>query len=409
MTRKQKAELRLSEIRQALNKYAGKDALSSEEAAKVTELEGQLRAAEVEQRAAIREEAEQAANTPADPQLTALERRCELRRYADAVVAGRAFDGAEAELQDASGLSGHNIPLAALAPHREPEQRADATTNAPSEVGQNQRGILGRIFARSSAQWLGVRFDRVPVGQSVYPVITAGSDPSRLAKGADYGNIAAGTLTATKLEPVRSQIAYSARYEDLTLFGGSLESALRQDMSMSLSEHVDSLVLAGSGANNQPTGLFNALTDPTDPGTAATFSTFVGPLAALVDGRYAHSLADLRLLLGADTFASMASIFSNSGSGDISALQHLEQGARVGGTRVSPHVPAKSGSNVQKTLVRKGQYTGAAVAAFWPSIQLIMDRVTAAKEGRINLTMISLWNFAVLRADSFALVEYKLS
>ena len=247
MTRKQKAELRLSEIRSKLNEYAGKDSLSAEEVAKVAELEGELRAAEVEQRAAIREEAEQAAAAPVDPGISALERRCELRRYVSAVVEGRAFDGAEAELQQHLRLSGHEVPLAAFAaePERRSETRADATTNAPTNVGQTQRTVLGRVFARSTAQWLGVRMDQVPAGQAVYPVVSAGNTPSRLAAGTAHGDIAAATIDAFKLEPVRSQVMYSFRYEDAASFGQTLESALRADMSGAMAEHLDAPTTRG--------------------------------------------------------------------------------------------------------------------------------------------------------------------
>lgn len=398
MTRKQKAELRLSEIRSKLNGYAGKDTLTAEETAEVEKAEGELRAAEVEHRAAIREEGE---TRPPDPQESALERRCELRRYVSAVVDGRAFDGAEAELQQHLKLSGHKVPLAAFAPV---EQRADATTNAPATVGQSQRTVLGRVFARSSAQWLGVRMDQVPAGLPVYPVVSAGVTPSRLAAGAAHGDIAAGTIDSFSLSPNRSQVMYSYRAEDVAKMGQSLESALRADMSGAMSEHLDAQLIAGSGTAPNVPGFFNELTDPTNPTDAVTYTNFVGSVAGLVDGRYALTAKDARLLVGSDTYAKLAASFATSTARSAAMWAESE----AGGLRTSAHVPAKS-SNIQKALAVRRQNAGCAVCAHWPGIELIVDRVTKKKSGIVELSMIQLFAFKIVREAAFSVLEFKLA
>ena len=405
MTRKQKAELRSSELKTQLNQFSGKNSLTSEESAEAAKLESELRAAELEYRSAIREEAEQAANAPVDPQLGALERRCELRSYLASVADGRPFTGAELEYQQAQNLSGDHVPIAAFAP-RVPETRADATTNAPSSTGQSQRTVLGRVFATSAAAFLGVRFDSVPAGATVYPVISAGQDAKRLAAGADYSDIAAATITATTLKGVRSQTVYSFRYEDAAAFGSSLESALRADMSMALAEQMDALILNGNGTAPNPSGLWGATSAPTDGTTVVTFQTALAAFGGLVDGRYAMRRADMRACMASDLYGKLSTLYIANNRGDQSAIDVLEN--TLGGVQVSAHAPAASSQNAH-CVVRLGEFAGAAVAAVWPSVRLIRDETSNFKEGRVNLSMVSLWNFALLRADAYKRLSFHLA
>ena len=403
MTRKQKAETRLSEIRGKLNQFAGKDSLTSDESAEAAKLEGELRASELEFRSAVREEAEQASK-PDDPQEGALERRLDLRRYVGAALEGRAADGAEAEFAQHRGLPLGEIPLEAIAPRA--EYRADAVTAAPSDTGQSQRTILQRIFANTSAEFLGVRFDSAAVGASVHPVITAGQSAKRLAAGGGFGDIGAATIAATTLKPVRSQTSYSFRYEDAATFGASLESSLRADMSNALAEQMDALIINGNGTAPNPSGLWGATTAPTDGTTVVTFQTALAAFAGVIDGRYAMTRKDLRACMASDLYAKLATLYIANNRGDQSALDTLEM--KLGGLQVSAHAPAASSDNAH-CVVRLGAYQGAAVAAVWPSVRMIRDEVTASKSGRVNLTMVSLWNFALLRADSFKRLSFHLS
>ena len=398
MTRRQKADLRISEIRSKLNEYAGKDSLTAEESAKVTELEGQLRAAEVEQRAAIREEAEQAAAAPADPQLSALERRVELRRYVGAVLSDDPFSGAELEFSQALELGGREIPLAAFAPMpAEPERRADATTNAPAEVGQSQLTVLQRVFARSAAMWLGVRFDQVPAGLPVYPVISAGAKPSTLAAGTAHGDITAATIDGFQLSPGREQVMYSYRLEDQAKFGASLESALRMDMSGAMAEHLDKQILTRAN-----TGFLNELTDPANPGAVTTYQKWIEIVGGLVDGRYAHTTADVKVLMGAKAYGFLSSVIAANTS--VSAVGWSRR--ETGGLRVSAHIPdPATNKKVGQAIASLSMNSGAAICAHWPGIQLIVDRVTQKKAGRVDLSLVSLWDFKIVREDPFKIIE----
>lgn len=92
------------------------------------------------------------------------------------MVNGRAFSGAESELQTEMGMSEHSVPWEVIAPRRledHTEHRADAVTAAPTNSHLIQHPILARVFARSATMTLGVATPMVPTGDQNYPVLTS--------------------------------------------------------------------------------------------------------------------------------------------------------------------------------------------------------------------------------------------
>ena len=122
-----KLALRASEIRQKINE------LPVDDAEKRSALLAELSTVETEFRSSLTAEAAEDAAAPSGEGLSAeerarrqLENRAELRQALHAVMNERALTGAEAELQQAVGLSGHSIPweLARTAPRRGRGRRA---------------------------------------------------------------------------------------------------------------------------------------------------------------------------------------------------------------------------------------------------------------------------------------------
>ena len=201
-----KLALRASEIRQKVNE------LPVDEAEKRSALLGELSTVETEYRAALTAEAAEDAAAPSGEGLSAEERE---RR----------------QLENRA------------------EHRVDAVSAAPSDSHLMQHSIIGRVFARSATMALGVAMPAVPVGQQNFPVISAGSDASVLAKDASVGDAGAATLTAHTISSTRLQVEYIFRREDqATLMG--IEEALRRDLSGTLAEQLDKQVLVGGASPN---------------------------------------------------------------------------------------------------------------------------------------------------------------
>ena len=403
MTNLQKIRIKMSEHRQRINELMTMENRTAEQTAELDTLTRGIQALEVELRAA---EALDATEPNGDPDgLTAeereirnLEQRSELRNYLSAAARGVGIaEGPEAELNQALELSADQVPLEVLAP---PEERADAATSAPATTDRERDPILGRIFARSAAAYLGVRFPRVGVGERAYPVLTDGTTAETKAKGAAKDATAA-TFEVSTLTPVRLQARYLFRIEDAAVFAG-MEAALRRDLSGAMSDALDLAVLTGDGVAPNPSGFFTKLSDPTATSNAAMVGDFVAAVAGQVDGKHAMDAGEIRLLVGADTYELMARIFLVNTA--ISALNHIRNIG--GGVRVSAHVPAVANKKQEALTVRGG---GHAVAPVWPSVQLIRDPYTRSNRGEVALTAVMLYNFAIVRDSGFARQAFQLS
>ena len=263
---------------------------------------------ETEYRGALTEESEADAAAPDANGLTAeerafraLESRAELRMAFRAVMNGAALTGAEKELQEHRGLSGHHLPWDMIAP-RPPlairtEHRVDAVSAAPADSHLQQHGIIGRVFARSATATLGVAMPMVATGEQNYPVVVTTDTASILAKDAVEADTADAGITAHVISPTRLQRSYLFRREDQAVLAG-LEEALRADLSGAVSDLLDAQVLAGDGTTGAQFSGFLAtaanggLAIRADTPGRVTFQLAAGETARGIDGKYAGGLGE---------------------------------------------------------------------------------------------------------------------
>ena len=414
MLESQSIQMKLSELRQKINAY-GADDDTEYRAEEMDALTNEYNTLESRYRMALIRESELIEETPT-PELDGekresrqLELDIETRAYISALLNDGGLEGREKEYNDSLGIVGGgggviNMPWAALL---SPEARAEhrAVSVAPSDSAMQVRSILGRIFARSSAAYLGVSMPIVGVGDVNYPIISASSgvSPANVAAGAAVDETAA-VIKATVLEPRRLGATYRLRVEDANRLA-QMEDSLRLDLAASIEESRDAAIFKGDGASPNVSGLLDVigdeakLTAPDDPTAVADFAAYASAKAMLVDGRYAVSAEDVALVVGVDTYGHAATLFQ-AGSG-IAALDRL-------GGRVSAHIPAKDGtSNVQLAVASRAM--GRAVAPTWPAVALVIDRITAAKNGEILITATSLWNFSIIDSEAYKLLKFKLA
>ena len=112
-----------------------------------------------------------------------------------------------------------------------------------------------------------------------------------------------------------------------------------------------------------------------------------------VDGRYARTPGDVRMIVGQGTFNHASAAYKGNNS-DESGVERLQE--KSGGLRVSAQVPAVA-SNKQNALIRLGMERGAAVQPMWQGVSLIVDEFTRAAHGEIIVHAILLANFAITR------------
>ena len=378
MTPQQKIQIRMSETREKLN-----DLVAAESADDVTQrdkLSAELKAQEAELRSAISAEGD---TSPESREWAGLNSRFDLGDLFTAVMEHRMSTGPIAEVQAERGLAANAIPTEMLmVEHR-------AVTPAPSDVGQSQSMIAGFVFPQSVAGFLGVPSAMVPVGDSTFPVLT--SDP---AAGTPTENAAqsetTGAFSANVLTPSRIQASFFWSREDAARMAG-MGDALREALQGGIADKLDKEILQGTNGLLTGTNLAAHA-----EAAASTYANYVAKLLyGRVDGRYAYDLADIRVVMGSDTFGNAATKLPTAG--EENALARIRNDS--GGVRVSANVPAAA-SNKQNALVRLGNRPDM-VAPVWGAVTLIPDEITLADKGQIQLTAVLLHAVKILRVGGF--------
>ena len=227
-------------------------------------------------------------------------------------------------------------------------------------------------------------------GDAVFPVLTTRPTVHGPFKDSSVAANTTGTFGADLLEPSRVQATFLYRRTDAIRFAG-MDGALRSALASGLQEALDKELID------------QIVTDVsrTDASAADTFATYRSRfLYAQIDGRFASSEADIRMLVGSATLQDMAVLY-RANSADDSVVDSIRRVS--GGLRVSPHIAAASG-NKQDVIVRRGLNDDVHVG-LWPGVSVIDDQVTAASKGEINLTAVLLAAWKVTRASGFARVQ----
>lgn len=409
MKRSNEIQLQLSEARQKANELSGKGDLNTEEKKDLDATMARMSTLETQYRASIHlentEEAEQrSASDGESAERGKLETRALLGEYLSAAVESRAVEGAEKELNEATGLGTMNVvPWAAIAP-REVESRADAAITAPTTGNpQSQDTILARVFERSATAYLNVSMPSVPVGTASYPVFETGTTASMANKAAAVDADAA-TFMSNVISPTRLSAAYLWSVED-TAATRDLEEALRQDLSMVMSDEMDKQVLTGNGTAPNVAGFFATSTglDIENSTALAKYAEFRKLYVDNVDGRYANAASEIRAVVHPKLYAFADGAFRSNESEDTGLMAAQRIG---GGFRVCAHMPDVASKKV-KTIWHRGT-ARAAIAPIWAGVRLIRDEITQANKGRVRLTALALFGFKVIRKAQYGIKESQI-
>ena len=167
--------------------------------------------------------------------------------------------------------------------------------------------------------------------------------------------------------------------------------ALREALQGGIADKLDSEIIQGT--NGLLTG---TILDNHAQAAASTYADYVAKLLyARVDGQYAFDLADIRVVMGSDTFGNAAIKLPTNG--EENALARIRNDSS--GVRVSAHVP-DAASMKQNALVRLGTRMDY-VAPVWGQVTLIPDEITLAGKGQIQLTAVLLYAAKLLRSGGF--------
>ena len=232
----------------------------------------------------------------------------------------------------------------------------------------------------------------------------------------------AAAFTVTSVTPKRISARLGIRIEDVAAVGqANFEAALRENLSLILSDALDTQGLNGAGGNDGAdlTGLFARLTDPTDPTAVADFDAFAAAHADGVEGLWAPTIRDVSIVVGPATYRLAAKTFQKHATGtdtpgEKSAAAYAE--AHTGGLWTNKRMPAAASNIQQAVLYRMGRSmaggAGAmrtAVCPHWNEVA-IDDIYTGSASGERYFTMhVLLGDVIVVQPDAYAQVAFKLA
>ena len=426
MTPVQTIELRQSERRQRLNKLAQLDELSPDQVEELNNLSEAFDAGEIQLRAAIKAQDNADAQAANDPDRVELRNAVKVSDYFGALTKGVNLSGASAELNSELGLAANEIPRELIAPI---ETRA-VTPSPTTGTGVKTTPIEQYPYASSVAEMLGVWMPTVARGQLSVPRISSALTASGRAEGSAIA-AAAATLTTSLLDPhrVSAKLEYTA---EAALKSGmnDFESALREHLSYALSFKLDQYLLRDQDQSTYPhlpEGLIGQLSVDAET-TVDSFNSALAKFANLVDGKWARSLSEIRMLCNGTvmawmerTFRDLAVTVRNTGgnqnvggygsNGDVSLATYM----RMYSSGISSHArmpPSNSSTNTAETLaflagdgVTPRPHT--AVCATWPHLE-ITDPYTDSAKAITNVVVHAfVSDVAILQSDAYSLLSIK--
>lgn len=445
------AQKKLRELRDRQSKERGRmaelavvDSLSDEQRLELDtiekgtpDLERQIRAATV----AVEDEEKAAETRVFETPDAEMRERIELRSKASlagflvARAKGAMPSGAEQELQAAAWPDG---PPATASPSAIPmelfdvpetRQAADGRETrdvaaVPGTVGVNLDPIRPAVFANSIAPRLGIAMPRVASGTYATGTITGSQSAEALAKSGAAAGVA-GAITVQTATPKRVSARLELTLEDIAAVGqANFESILRENLSLALSDELDDQAINGNGTAPNLTGMFERLTNPSDPGAAvATFDDFVSAFADGIDGLWANTSKDVAIVAGVDTYKLSAKTFRDrvisetsaaaASLGDMAFSDYAM--AQFGGWWTNKRMPAAA-SNIQPAILyRKGRSmmggSGAmrtAVCPHWNVIDIDDIYSGSAKAERYFTMHVLLGDVILVQPDAYAEVRFRV-
>ena len=417
MTKSQSITIKLSECRQKINDLLGVEDRSDDQQTELEKLTGEIQKLEPELRAAIAAEPDPETRVTDTLDAEARE-RIELRgrstfgAFLLAALQGRVPSGPEAEYAAAFGAPAGHVPIDLWEADR-PRTEERAATPAPSTgQGATLAPVQPFVFAPSIAPRLGISMPSVPSGAYSEMTITTALPAAPKVKGGDADDTA-GALTPVTTAARRISARMTVTLEDVAQVGqANFESALRQNVSMALSDEYDDQAINGDGSSPNVDGLVNQLTDPTNPTSIAAFDDWVQAFSDQIDGLWASMMTDVSIVANVDAYKLAARSFrgaATAGAPNQTAADYLREA--TGGFWTNKRMPATVSTIARGIVYRMGRMgLRTACHPTWGTIS-IDDIYTSSRSGQRHFTVHTLVGDKVLLVQpaAYALAEFKVA
>ena len=359
-----------------------------------------------------------------------LEARCSLEGFYDGVH-GIETTGAEREMREALGIVERGVipwPML-IEPKRlqeiRQEQRAALAEGAKvraligrefaEKIGEGnnvflraafgsgstlmsmQDPIIQDVFGASTAAFLMTRFSSAGIGDALELVLTstgAGATADRTAR------VAGGSLAARTLKPKPIRATYDINKTDLMRFRG-LESSLRADLPRAINDVVDANVLNGTDFTGSILARAPAGVTPT---VDVTFGTGIAAVAAGIDGKFARTLKELKLVVNPSTMIQFYGLLASNTAVTLPDYFMMNSG----GIMTTSNMPAKAGDISKGIICKTGpgvMFNG--IGKVWGGgIQVIRDEYSKAFENQLLITANVYMDYDVVRVAGYLAPEF---
>ena len=406
MLASQRLLIEQSEVRQRISAALGKDELSDDERGKMDVDTKRAQQIETEYRAALVVEGEPT-ETPSEDgegrELRSIRSNADFGAYLSASLERRSVvDGAELELNQAMNIPLDRFPLEMLLGDLETRALIDGDAQG------NQQTWIDRLFADTAAMSLGISMPSVAPGVAAYPLLV--SDAAGAQRGRTQAAAAATiSATVTEVKPTRNAVHAVYSVEDDARLPG-LADSIRRDLGMAMTEKIDRTIFLGdTGANENSADIAgmvaSGITELTlEQSEKVKYADILALLAALIDGKYAASMADIRIVASVGSNTLWLSTIANTNRNETVA-QVLRSNGVTWMTRGDIDTATANGDFGAFIGLQRG-IMNAGVAPVWSSAQLITDVYSGAKSGEVQLSLNYLWGLAFPRTDNFRRLKY---
>ena len=253
------------------------------------------------------------------------------------------------------------------------EEIKRAATGTANIVSPTDSSVYAFVRPNSTLDFLGVLPQMIDPGEKEFAWITTSPDASNHAEDTDLTELTsqAAMMTMQRMTPTRT-VARRGITEEGQWTYDDLASAIVDDGRDAVRDQLEAQVLNGNNTGSNFNGLFRS--SPSGravPSTVDTFSTVISTFLAMVDGRYAEGLSDVRMVMNPDTYGWLGSVQNSVGTPVTLALE--DRGLR---TRVSAHAPAPavvsgstSNGRSHTVLVRRGNRAGSYAWPTWATLR----------------------------------------
>ena len=217
-------------------------------------------------------------------------------------------------------------------------------------------------------------------------------------------------LNLNLLPPPTPLINYVYSIEDNARLPG-FAAAIGRDLSSAMTEKIDRTIFVGDASANENVADVTGFTTAGISEVTLTQANKVKAdellklLAGLVDGKYASSMNDVRVVATVGSNQLWLGTVQNSAASNDTLAKFLRENGVSWTTRGEIETATANGDFGAFIGLNRG-IRNAAVAPVWSGAQLVRDPYSGAAKGEVALTLNYLWNFAIPRVANFRRLKY---